>query len=105
MDKASCQAALKEAHDRINEEHRGIMGPHPPPMSKPPGEIYPLGASCANCKTDVSAQSDMKRCGACKMTRYVSILGFWAHKGGCTDIDGLKILRVRDVCARARAGG
>ena len=73
MDKPSCQAALKAAHDRINDEHCGIMGPHPPPMRKPPGEIYPLSASCAKCKTDASAGADMKRCSACKMTRCVVI--------------------------------
>ena len=71
MDKPECQAALRATHDRINREHKGIMGPHPPQMGKPPDEVYPLSASCANCKTDKSADvnADMKRCGGCKVTR------------------------------------
>ncbi|RPD60279.1 hypothetical protein L226DRAFT_471578 [Lentinus tigrinus ALCF2SS1-7] len=74
MDKPECQAALRATHDRINREHKGIMGPHPPQMGKPPGEVYPLSASCANCKTDASADVNaaMKRCGGCKVTRYCS---------------------------------
>ncbi|PIL23077.1 hypothetical protein GSI_14385 [Ganoderma sinense ZZ0214-1] len=70
MDKASCRAAMRTVHDRLNSQHGWLMGPHAPPLSKPPDEIYPLGASCATCKTDESARVDMKRCSACKMTRY-----------------------------------
>ena len=69
MDKPSCKAAMRAAHDRLNAQHGWLMGPHAPHMDKPPGEIYPLGASCATCKTDESSRGDMKRCSACKMTR------------------------------------
>ncbi|EJF56871.1 hypothetical protein DICSQDRAFT_140805 [Dichomitus squalens LYAD-421 SS1] len=62
---------LHAAHDRLNREHGFLMGPHAPHLDKPPAEVYPLAASCAACKTDASAQDDMKRCSACRMTRCV----------------------------------
>ncbi|TBU41564.1 hypothetical protein BD309DRAFT_965039 [Dichomitus squalens] len=60
---------LHAAHDRLNREHGFLVGPHAPHLDKPPAEVYPLAASCAACKTDASAQDDMKRCSACRMTR------------------------------------
>ena len=69
MDKPACRSAMRALHDRLNSQHGWLMGPHPPHMSKPPDEIYPLGASCATCKMDESAREDMKRCSACRMTR------------------------------------
>ncbi|KAI0717160.1 hypothetical protein C8Q76DRAFT_726803 [Earliella scabrosa] len=97
MDKPSCQRSLKQTHDRINQTHGGLMGPHVPPMSRPrgPREVYPLSASCAKCRTDQSSQGEQKRCSACKLTRYCSTTcqrADWPrHKVACKCIKFVEI--------------
>ncbi|KAI0754128.1 hypothetical protein C8Q80DRAFT_1137070 [Daedaleopsis nitida] len=97
MEHRKCQPALRQAHNRINEKHAGLMGPHVPPEPRPGGrkEVYPLSASCAHCKTDASSRADMKRCSACKMTRYCSAdcqRGDWRrHKTACKCVRSVEI--------------
>ncbi|KAH9887990.1 hypothetical protein C8Q73DRAFT_711631 [Cubamyces lactineus] len=74
MDQQHVQKALTATHNTMNVLNGGRMGPAPSFDTfpkRPPGVVYPLGGSCACCERDDTAKDEgLKRCGACKLTRY-----------------------------------
>ncbi|KAK7687280.1 hypothetical protein QCA50_009785 [Cerrena zonata] len=55
-----------QAREAIREDAPGAEFP-----PETPGSVYPQAAGCANCKSDASAENDLRRCTSCKLIRLV----------------------------------
>ncbi|KAF8972566.1 hypothetical protein BDZ97DRAFT_1781661 [Flammula alnicola] len=95
-----CEAGNNKCHQIIVAQSRqmgalsGAGIPPQMPLDKPAGVEFPLAGSCCNCKKDITAKSNLSRCGGCKLVRYCSTecqTSDWTrHKKICKTVKSVK---------------